>query len=226
MIFLGHVSAGSDSHCSNLSAHYVTRWPTLTYMISVIFHGTLCVFLWYNLSAGKTGWFEERIYLDKLMKLHRTRTVCSQLAPIQLCWLFLLHRTGCACSCLTVESNSLESIRSSKCRQSPSQDWVQISFRAVRHYGFTWFTAHHKYFTTWSLNDCCFRGENVQFCSQDCISWFHHNPHFWMGWYRQGLYEWFECWWPTGFKKFIKQNNLSMSEIFIFRDNLWIYWKK
>lgn len=55
MIFLGHISAGSDSHCSNLWARYVTRWPTLTYMISVIFRSTLYVFLWCDLSAGKTG---------------------------------------------------------------------------------------------------------------------------------------------------------------------------
>lgn len=33
--FLGHLSAGSYSHCSNLSAYYVTHWPTSPYTYTV-----------------------------------------------------------------------------------------------------------------------------------------------------------------------------------------------
>lgn len=89
------------------------------------------------------------------------------------------------------------SIRSLKCRQSPSfqqQDWVQISCPPSGQYGCgsTWFTAHHKCFTIWGLNDCCFCGKNAQFCSHDCKNYFHNSPHFWMGWSRQGPYAWFD----------------------------------
>lgn len=44
LIFLGHLSAGSYLHCSNLSAYYVTPWPTLpyTHSLSVNFHSAPC----------------------------------------------------------------------------------------------------------------------------------------------------------------------------------------
>lgn len=131
-----------------------------------------------------------------------------------------------------MKSKSLESIRGSKFRQSLSfyrQDWVQISCppSGQSGCGFIWFTAHQKYFTIWSLNNCCLRGENVQFCSQDWIKWFHNNPHFWLGWSRLGLFAWFNCWWPTGLKKKkIIKKIIFQCQIFIFRDNLWIELKK
>lgn len=55
LIFLGHLSAGSTMHCSNLSAYYVTHWPTLPYMLSlsVIFHSAY-VFHGLPMNAGQT----------------------------------------------------------------------------------------------------------------------------------------------------------------------------
>lgn len=61
LIFLGHLSAGSCLHCSNLSAYYVTHWPTLPYtlMLSVIFHSAYVSmgYLWLQvkLTGFETG---------------------------------------------------------------------------------------------------------------------------------------------------------------------------
>lgn len=55
LIFLGHLSAGSYLHCSNLSAYYVTHWPTLPYMLSVIFHSA------YAFSWIPTVWMQVKL---------------------------------------------------------------------------------------------------------------------------------------------------------------------
>ena len=44
-IFLGHISAENNTHCSNLSDYYVTHCLTLSYMPSVIFQAAY-VFHW------------------------------------------------------------------------------------------------------------------------------------------------------------------------------------
>lgn len=48
LIFLGHLSAGSSLQCSNLSAYYVTCWPSSPYTLSlsVFFHlaYTYCIY--------------------------------------------------------------------------------------------------------------------------------------------------------------------------------------
>lgn len=68
LIFLGHLSAGSYFHCSNLSAYYVTHWPTLPCTLSVIFHSAY-VFHGLPMNAGETDRIWSRHFSVKVLSV-------------------------------------------------------------------------------------------------------------------------------------------------------------
>lgn len=89
LIFLGHLSAGSYLYCSNLSAYYVTRWPTFTLytLTDCGFLAGLCfpwvthltVWMQVRLTGFQAGISQLKVW--KPMKQHEEKASLTVLKP-------------------------------------------------------------------------------------------------------------------------------------------------